>query len=159
MIERMILNKIDVTVGVGTALTYALIAPSNEIAIVLSPMVGIATPYLGKIVHGILRQPKEVHNEVVNQAQSDGGDTRLPYDPTSPNLQFAGPNAEADLGHATAVLTQLQKARGVTDEQYSHVPGNRTKAIKNFQAIVRGKVARGELKPEALERFNIPPEE
>ena len=56
MIERLGLNKVDVAVGLSTGLTYAAIAPSNEAAAVIAPIVAVATPYVGKGVYALYRR-------------------------------------------------------------------------------------------------------
>lgn len=63
MLEALKPNRVDVTVGVSTGIVYSFIAPSNEVAIVLFPIVTVVTPYIGKGVHGlihILSKPDQI---------------------------------------------------------------------------------------------------
>lgn len=52
-------NLVDLSVGVVAGLLYAhLGVPTPEAAIALSPIVGIVTPYLGKIAYAISVNPE-----------------------------------------------------------------------------------------------------
>jgi hypothetical protein len=86
-------------------------------------------------------------NEEVNQNSSK-----------DESLKFVGPNAGSDFGHASAILNSLKRAENIPEEEWR---GNvsKSKVVKEFQETVRRKVANGELTPDALIKYNIPPEE
>lgn len=71
--------------------------------------------------------------------------------------KLVGPTA-VDVGHALGILHILNRAQSISEIKWKgKVPKNRV--IDSFQRQVREKVRKGELKPEVLELYNIPPED
>lgn len=70
--------------------------------------------------------------------------------------ELVGPAAR-DAGHALGILHILNRAQNYNAEWKGKVPKSRV--IADFQRQVREKVKKGELKPEVLKLYNIPPED
>ncbi len=66
MFESLKPNKTDVAVGVSAGLTYALIAPTNEAAIFLTPLVMVAIPYVGKCTHALYQTIKDWNPDYID---------------------------------------------------------------------------------------------
>lgn len=68
MIEALRPNKVDLAIGVATGIIYSFIAPSNEAAIVLAPIVVVVTPYIGKVAYRLYGVIKELDFEKIDRA-------------------------------------------------------------------------------------------